>query len=71
MRRKHETRCWLCGSSDLKPDGKGMTCDACGATYNVVPAVTAQIIAPKLDQATGDKSSSPSGTALAHQDAQL
>lgn len=37
MKRKYETRCWLCGSTQLVPDARGMKCGSCGATYNIIP----------------------------------
>lgn len=37
MKRNYETRCWMCGSTDLEPDQRGMVCRKCGATYNLIP----------------------------------
>lgn len=37
MKRKYNTRCWLCDSTDLEPDEKGIHCRSCDATYNIIP----------------------------------
>ena len=36
MAHKYTTRCWLCGSTDLEPDDRGIRCRSCGATYNII-----------------------------------
>lgn len=36
---KNERKCWHCGSKNLAPDGRGVRCGDCGATWNKVPGV--------------------------------
>jgi len=66
MKRKYNTRCWFCDSTDLKPDDRGINCRSCGATYNILPQPSASpitmredIIASNYDESRG-KSPSPS-----------
>lgn len=67
MKRKYETRCWLCQSCDLEPDDKGIRCRSCGATYNVIPKPGSNPITMLPDPVgfkeagLSPKSSSPSG----------
>ena len=60
QKRKYETRCWLCGSSDLKPDKRGIICYSCGATYNLIPKPGQDLITMQENVATGIPDASPS-----------
>lgn len=72
MKRTYQTRCWLCGSTDLEPDARGIICKACGATYNVIPHLGPDPITMQTDPQAltytkyPGKSPSPSGI-LQHQ----
>lgn len=67
MTRKYLTRCWFCTSTDLVADERGVCCQSCGATYNIILKPGASPITLKRDYAfapkgTGSwKSTSPSG----------
>lgn len=37
MTHKNERKCWNCGSRNLQPDGRGVRCKDCGATWNPLP----------------------------------
>ena len=37
MTHKYERQCWSCGSKDMEPDGRGVRCRSCGATWNEPP----------------------------------
>jgi len=34
---EYETKCWSCGSEDMKNYGEYVQCRRCGATWNQVP----------------------------------
>lgn len=64
MSRKYQTRCWLCGSTDLEPDAKGMVCKACGATYSILPKPGSDILTLREDKVLNMPSLSPSASLM-------
>lgn len=66
-KRRYNTRCWLCGSTDLEPDERGIRCHSCGATYNIIPKPGSDPLTEYRDYAAEPKgagslkSPSPSG----------
>lgn len=70
MARKYNTRCWLCGSTDLEPDDRGIRCRKCGATYNIIPKPTSNCVTLRPDKLasnyseTHGKSPSPSSSVV-------
>jgi len=55
MKRRYKTRCWLCKSTDLEPDDRGMKCNSCGATYNIIPKPSSDPITERRDYAAASK----------------
>jgi len=60
MKRNFETHCWLCNSTDLEPDDRGIHCRSCGATYNVTHKPAMDCIKIAMNLATGKPDTSPS-----------
>lgn len=65
---KYERRCWFCGSKNIEPDGRGIRCRDCGATWNKLPQSHGCDMTLEYDYALSDKhmnnkrSASPSRT---------